>query len=317
MEAIATVYQTKSKSHDLALTASEKKAKLLSNGMNTHKVYPCGNEAIAFLAITAETLKNNCKFNLDVIRLQLLLREKLAMLNINTLKDGLNDTEVSFDICEYMRLIGYDDDDINISSHKANVTRNINKALFMLQHLMFQIGTPRQYVRFCMITTVKRNHDLFTVKFSSEFIQQIILSATKVKNGQPVIGQGLFSKFSRSLYSLSDRNELLTLFYLETRFSIRNNARHRVNNRISIGVLADFLSLPKTREEVKQFKTTNYYRTMVEPVVQALLSLQSKGFISFELKDVDGSIVTEQRIAELKHTPEAFFNVMVVFNCNI
>lgn len=314
---VATIFQTKGQTHDVALTGN---APLEDRGQY---IFSCAANAMSRIAkndilpfVEDKVRSKPNLFNCDLLRLQLLIREKIAHNSIKTIAEIISSNRllpVTFDVGEYMRLAGYSDTDIAQSSTKANVVRNINKALLVLEKMQFAIPLKRNsFCRFHVIAATVKSGDVFTLKISPDFLQLVVSSAIYQKHKENALGRGLYSKFSRAIYELNSCTEMKVLYYLETHYSMLANHRKNVHNHITIGSIARFLCLPASKEAVRSRKTTNYYRLMVQPVIKALESLKVKGLIDYSLQE-EGKPVSDSRFLELKHSPELLLKVVVLF----
>lgn len=302
---VATVYQTRGQTHDLALTVKENKSRLVGD----KKIYSCINNAYALID------NNVCnRLGIDVLRLQLLIRERLALYNIKKLREDTSKIEVSFDVDEYMRLVGYSNN--YNSTQKANVVRNINNALTILQCMLFRIGNARNYQQFSILDKITKNGDLFKVELKPEFVKLVVASADKKIKDKVYHGKGLFSKFSRSIYALSNADDIRVLFCLEAHYSIINNVKNSINGRLSISTVNEFLRLPRTKAEVKNANSTNYYKAMIAPTISSLERLKQNGLIDYYLyeKGQDKAIDYE-RFENLKHVPERMLDLRIHYRC--
>lgn len=314
---VVTIYQTKKQTHDVVLTGS--------TPLEDKGYYRCSCAANAMSIIAKADIvpfiecnvrgKPNL-FSCDLLRLQLLIREKIAHNSIKAIAEIISNNRllpVTFDVSDYMSLAGYSDTDIANSSTKANVIRNINKALLILEKMQFAVPlNHRSFCRFHVIAATIKSGDVFTLKISPDFLQLIVSSAMYQKHKENALGRGLYSKFSRAIYELNNCTEIKVLYYLETHYSMVANSRKNVHNRITIGAIAKFLCLPISREEVRSRNTTNYYRLMIQPIIKALDSLSNKGLIQYSLLE-DDKPVSDSRFLGLKHSPEMFLKVVVLF----
>lgn len=306
---IAFVYQTKKQIHDLALTAKEKNSYVKNN----HKFFPCARFSSASIPV-AKLVQGNIKLSTDTLKLQLLVREKIAQRSIEEVQRCIEDFQIAFTLEEYMRMLGYSDDEILNFDRRANVMRNINNALQLLQNTMFMIKTGRNYYRFCLFPFVCKTDTMFSLRVSKEYVSAILLACKVDKRGNIC---PLLTRFSKQIYTLGSTNSILVLYYLETRYSMQTNRNNKVHNRISIGKLAEFLTLPKTKAEVKRRGSTNYYREMVKPVITALDDLSERGLITYSLQNSgDNAPLAKLRIREYRRNPEAFLKLMVHFTCH-
>lgn len=302
---IGIVYQTKGKTLDTALSAKESSSKVYNN----IKLYHCLGDSYAEVDLNGNLTAQKVKFNTDVFRLQLLIRDKLSQFSIRELSESTGNLEITFDVDEFMHLVGYTTGYTAID--KANTVRNINNGLAILQHMLYHIGNRRNYYRFIIISSVKKLGDVFTVKLSQEFIALIVESCRYGPNNK--LGKGLFTKFSRSIYALNNIDDMKVLFYLECHYSMNNNKHKNLHNKLSIGSIANVLLLPKTRSEVK---STNYFMCMVNPVLKSLNRLVNKGLIEYTLYEKNSKEpILEDRLKVLKANPEVFLKANVIYKC--